>query len=128
VEVRATVWVATAGVLAGELAAPGLSPPVLFGVACALAIVWLAGRRRSAAVAWSGLAAMALGVGAERMSAVSAPEFPPDHVARLALPLNRVALLTVAGQLSTAGHSQIDDSRCAFIRQCRPGISFYDKL
>ena len=90
-EVRATVWVATAGVLAGELAAPGLSPPVLFGVACALAIVWLAGRRRSAAVAWSGLAAMALGVGAERMSAVSAPEFPPDHVARLALPL-RTAL------------------------------------
>ena len=81
-EVRATVWVATAGVLAGELAAPGLSPPVLFGVACALAIVWLAGRRRSAAVAWIAVAAMALGVGAQRMSVVQAPEFPPDHVGR----------------------------------------------
>ena len=90
-EVRATVWVAAAGVLAGELAAPRLSPPVLFGVACALAIVWLAGRRRSAAVAWIAVAAMALGVGAQRMSVVQAPEFPPDHVARLTLPL-RTAL------------------------------------
>ena len=86
-EVRAVLGVTTAGVLAGELAAPALSAPLLFVLAGALAALWLVGRRRRRPAAWLALALAAVALGAHRMSAVLAPTFPPEHVARLTLPL-----------------------------------------
>src|SRR2546430_2950522 len=79
--------VATAGVLAGELAAPALSPGVLFVFALSMAALWLAGGRRRAPVAWVAVTLVALALGAQRMSGVVAPTFAPDHVARLTLPV-----------------------------------------
>src|SRR2546430_1048075 len=64
--------VATAGVLAGELAAPALSPGVLFVFALSMAALWLAGGRRRAPVAWGAGTLVAL--------APRAPRRPGDGV------------------------------------------------
>ncbi|TMA39475.1 MAG: ComEC family competence protein, partial [Deltaproteobacteria bacterium] len=97
-EVRAVLGVATAGVLAGELAAPARSAPLLFVLAGALAALWLAGRRRWRPAAWSALALAAVALGAQRMSGVVAPIFPPEHVARLTRPLQT----TLEGRVAAA--------------------------
>src|SRR5947199_74302 len=87
-----------AGVLAGELAAPARSAPLLFVFAAALAALWLAGRRRRTWAAWLALALAAVALGAHRMSGVRAPIFPPEHVARLTRPLRT----TLEGRVSAA--------------------------
>ena len=97
-EVRAVLGVATAGVLAGELAAPARSAPLLFVLAGAPAALWLAGRRRWRPAAWSALALAAVALGAQRMSGVVAPIFPPEHVARLTRPLQT----TLEGRVAAA--------------------------
>src|SRR2546428_4658238 len=90
--------VATAGVLAGELAAPALSPGLLFVFALSMAALWLAGGRRRAPVAWVAVTLVALALGAQRMSGVVAPTFAPDHVARLTLPVRT----TLEGRVAAA--------------------------
>src|SRR3989441_12998380 len=90
--------VATAGVLAGELAAPALSPGLLFVFALSMAPLWLAGGRRRAPVAWVAVTLVALALGAHRMSGVVAPTFAPDHVARLPLPIRT----TLEGRVAAA--------------------------
>ena len=97
-EVRAVLGVAMAGVLAGELAAPARSAPLLFVFAAALAALWLAGRRRRTWAAWLALALAAVALGAHRMSGVRAPIFPPEHVARLTRPLRT----TLEGRVAAA--------------------------
>src|SRR5438094_209601 len=87
-----------AGVLAGELAAPARSAPLLFVFAAALAALWLAGRRRRTWAAWLALALAAVALGAHRMSGVRAPIFPPEHVARLTRPLRT----TLEGRVAAA--------------------------
>jgi len=98
VEVRALLGVATAGVLAGELAAPAFAPGLLFLFALAMAVLWLAGGRRRAPVAWAAVALAALALGTQRMAAVVAPTLPPDHVARLTLPVRT----TLEGRVAAA--------------------------
>src|SRR6266852_1181857 len=87
-EVRPGLGVITAGVLAGEIAAAAWTPPVaaLIVVPTAALALWLAAKRWRG-LGWAALAATALTLGATRMRGVTSPVLPPEHVARLALPL-----------------------------------------
>jgi competence protein ComEC len=99
VDVRAGLWVVTAGVIVGELLAWWL--PAAIGVAL-LAPIVLAWWHRGLATT----AGMALAVGVWRMGAILAPGLPPDDVARLALPLRTVlAGRVVAAPEHRAGHA-----------------------
>lgn len=94
---RAGLGVVTIGVLAGEIAAVSWQTPpaLLLGAALVPLLAWLAtGRRRRVLLGTAtGLGALALG--AARMATVVTPVLPPDHVARLALPLRTVLTGTI---------------------------------
>jgi competence protein ComEC len=87
VDVRAGLGVVTAGVIAGELAASGVSPPALIAAALSSVALWVAAGRRPCWLVWLAVALGAAALGAARMRTVSAPVLPLSHVARLPLPL-----------------------------------------
>lgn len=80
-DVRAVLWVLTAGVLAGQLL------PIAASWAAAAAVVAAVVDRRLRSVAWL-LAAMA--VGAARLDGVMLPQWPAAHVAHRTLPFRGV--------------------------------------
>ncbi len=80
-DVRAVLWVVTAGVLAGQLL------PVPASWLAAVSAIVLAGGRRLPAVA---VCLAAAAIGAARLEAVMSPSWPADHVARAPLPLRAI--------------------------------------
>jgi competence protein ComEC len=90
---RAVVWVVTAGVLCGQLVPWRLGPGPLLATATAIAVGWHCTRHR--ALGWLAVGFVATAASARGVRAVEAPALPPDHVARLALPVRT----TLAGEI-----------------------------
>jgi competence protein ComEC len=95
VEVRAALWVVTAGVVGGQLIAAYAGQPAA-GVALGMALALLAAGTPPGSAGRAALAAGALGV--VQVDRVARPRFPGDHVARLALPLRT----TLMGRIASA--------------------------
>jgi len=87
------VWAVAAGLLGVQLAPACPRPLVLWVVAGMTAVAGAATRRRP--VAWLALGLAVAAFGAQRLHGLEQPSLPPDHVARLALPLRT----TLAGEV-----------------------------
>ena len=85
--VRPALGIVTVGVLVGELLAARIAVPGQMLLAAGVLSLLGWPLRRFTAAPWGALAVAALALGAWRMQAITAPALPPDHVARLALPL-----------------------------------------
>jgi competence protein ComEC len=90
---RAAVWVVTAGVLGVQLVPWRPPAGALAATATALLVAWGCTRHRP--LGWLAVALLAAAASARGLDAVEAPLLPPDHVARLALPLRT----TLAGEV-----------------------------
>ncbi len=86
-DARAALGVVTAGVIGGALLGAAGSVPTIVPVAGAVAVMLVVvGWWGSRGALWGAVAVAAVGLGLCRATAVVRPEWPPDHVTRLALP------------------------------------------
>lgn len=90
---QAVVWVVAAGLLGVQLVPWRPPAGVLVAAGCATLVGWGCTRRQ--ALAWLALGLVAAAVGARGLRTVDVPRLPPDHVARLALPVRA----TLAGEV-----------------------------